>query len=87
MGTEGSLSTRVWLNPPGPLRRYRLTVAGLFVASLLLTVALTVTMLAGLGGFGWGMVVVALLAVVYLILWAADLVAVYTDPHHERWSG
>ncbi|MDX1748508.1 MAG: hypothetical protein R3324_21455, partial [Halobacteriales archaeon] len=72
--------------PPGPLRRYRLTVAGLLVASVVLTAALTLTMLAGLSGFGWGMAVVAVLGVVYLILWAADLVAVYSDPDHERWS-
>ena len=86
MATEAELTTREWLNPPGPLRRFRLAVAALLAVSVVLTAGLTATMLAGLAGFGLGMGVVAALGVVYLLLWAADLVAVYTDPDHDLWT-
>lgn len=77
------VSTREWLDPPGQLRRYRWLVGGLVLVSVVVTPVLWFVSTDTLAPFLAGMVAIGVLSVVYLVIWAVNLVAFYTDP--EEW--
>lgn len=84
--SEGSgVTTREWLDPPGPIRRYRRMVGVLVLVSVVLTAALWVFVTDAVQPFLTGMVVIAILGVCYLVIWAINLVAFVTDPDESVW--
>lgn len=85
MASAGRISTREWLDPPGPLRRLRLGVAGLAVLSVLATAAVAAVATHRLDLVLAGLQAIALSTLGYLVVWAVDLLAFYTDPDGPPW--